>query len=161
MNDELLSKTFDWIVDNPHHHDQKSWGHADDSLLEGVERKLVRPVTGGFSYEAVAVEVTCGTSMCFAGAAVHLENPGAMLLVYMDDADRGVATEMELPDGEVVDIANEAQHILGLSITKREELFDGENSIERIHRLLVTWGVLPKETFIEYQLRRSLEKVSG
>lgn len=123
VNVGLLQKTLAFIERHPEHWDQRDWRQVADNR--------------------------CGTAMCFAGWAAHLDggrwisDPDDSLAEYLtpvaDDRRRDIITPadhwLELP-GSVIGADKRATRILGITEEQAEVLFDEDNSLATLVRLV-------------------------
>lgn len=117
-NFPLLWKTFDYIAEHPEEWDQNSWAirvHAPN---------------------------VCHTAFCFAGHAVVIANPSAVMMFgeggdYVDD-EYNFASLVEI-DGEGIWIGEAAARDLGLTPLEADKLFDSENTLDQVHGMITQW----------------------
>jgi hypothetical protein len=77
-------------------------------------------------------QTECGTAYCFAGHAVALTYPDAQLHFYSDTVTIYPGT----PLAEDVQISETASELLGLDGYESEVLFDANNALDRLRRLV-------------------------
>lgn len=115
LNKDLLKKTVAYILDNPEKWNQAHWAIVPED--KGI----------------------CGTAFCFAGTALHLAYPGALLVGGFPSigADDGLVFEsMVLPQVGKVDISEFAETELGLTDEQADVLFDSDNKLPTILRMV-------------------------
>lgn len=130
LNTDLLKRTLAYILENPEKWDQKHW--------------------------ATKVTGTCTTAFCFAGTALHLNHPGSMLVGGWPigvDGDRFATDTMEVPGLGDVDIEETAAEELGLSDDQNEYLFDSENTLPQILRMVAELLEDPDADLWEFSAR--------
>lgn len=131
LNEALLDRIHDFIMEHPEVHEQESYYFYDE------ERPLVTTPSG---------RSVCGTAACFAGWAVLDANPRAVLVrergqygeTYL--VDKKFATRAGYlksgvepwHDGVQVDCHEEARRLLGLTRKEARRLFYGLNTRENL-----------------------------
>ena len=129
-NLDLLVAVRDKIVNDPKAHDQNHWG-----VIEVDPQKSL----------SMGATVSCTTAACVAGWTCQINGDRALL----DDTDTHI---VELGDGteiraygvvHVVDqngdqhyIADRARELLGLNKAESDDLFDGDNTTQKVLILL-------------------------
>lgn len=85
----------------------------------------------------MALEPDCGSACCIAGKAVALV--GGLFLMEVapyGGTNRVRADYAEMPDGRQVEIEAEARKILGLTYDQGAALFEGDNDIAAVRRII-------------------------
>lgn len=126
-NIETLTQLRDALTSNKKRHDQSIWAAVK---LRGKWPKGAR-----------SIEVDCATSACAAGHACLLAGDAFVISeldLEFDDKGREYyhPVDVRTPEGELIDVADRAQQLLGLTYDEREVLFYGENSHKETVRLL-------------------------
>ncbi len=121
-NFPLLWKIYDHIVAHPEEWNQESWA------------------TGVVKNRAV-----CATAFCVAGHAIQMGIPEAVFNfprgnVRCEEGHMVTCTSFIDPQRDGwLDIENEARQLLGLTIFEGAALFNGDNELGDIHRILTSW----------------------
>ncbi len=84
--------------------------------------------------DGTPIAASCATACCIAGKTVAALG-GRFLLEETGDTDQ-IATEAELPSGDVVDVEDFARVQLGLDYAQADALFDGDNPIHDVRRII-------------------------
>ena len=122
LNTDLLKQTLAYILDNPEKWNQKSWATAVSP--EGAGTKEV-PVG------------TCGTAFCFAGTALAVKYPKAVMVnPYEVGGGKIVFDTIRIPRLGTLDISETAQKQLGLNDAQASDLFDASNKLPTILRMV-------------------------
>ncbi len=79
---------------------------------------------------------SCGTACCIAGKAVARQGGVFLLEQPFAGATRLRADYAEMPNGRRVMIETEAEEILGLTRVQADALFDADNTIASIRRIV-------------------------
>jgi hypothetical protein len=111
LNTELLKQTLSYILNNPEKWDQKHW----------------------------ATKGSCTTAYCFAGTAVHLQHPKSAMIGGWRigvTGDRLAFDTMRVPGLGTVDIESQAAEDLGLTTDQVNCLFEGDNTLPQILRMV-------------------------
>ncbi len=85
--------------------------------------------------DGTPIAASCATACCIAGKTVAALG-GRFLLDDVYDRGYQTATEAELPSGDVVDVEDFARLHLGLDYEQAEALFDGDNTIHDVRRII-------------------------
>lgn len=87
------------------------------------------------SWAKVAPQVACGSACCIAGKAVARAG-GVFLLPVGPRPGRTTTDFAEMPNGREVYISDEAEDLLGLNSDQADALFEQDNTIEDVRRII-------------------------
>lgn len=125
LNVKLLREVLDYIKANPQKWNQDAWFKVSvDKQGEPIFNKVT------LQFEEVN---SCNTALCFAGHAALMSGFDAPPR-YDYEVWRGWGPG--LPKGERMDVDQYATEVLGLSTNQADVLFNGDNSLEDLERIV-------------------------
>ena len=112
-----------------------AWAEAEhEKQLKGLPSEWDQGHWAISRPDGTPIAASCATACCLAGKVVASQ--GGRFLLESDYGDYQIATTAELPSGRVVDVEDFARDHLGLTYEQAAALFDGDNTITDVRRII-------------------------
>ncbi len=113
-----------------------AWAEAEhEKQLQGLPSEWDQGHWAISRPDGTPIAASCATACCLAGKTVAADG-GKFLLKTPSYGEFGIATDAELPTGEIVDVENYATERLGLTYEQAQRLFDVDNDIQDVRDII-------------------------